>query len=43
MSRSAELLLWFCAEHRLDKKYLIVGFYQIGHQIDEALAKRGTI
>ena len=37
-------LLWlfrFCAEHRLEKKYLIVPSYQTGHQIGEALAKEG--
>src|SRR4030042_6221542 len=41
MSRSAEYLSRFCDEHRLEKKYLIVPSYQVGHQIGEALAKEG--
>ena len=41
MSRSAEYLSRFCAEHRLEKKYLIVPSYQVGHQIGEALAREG--
>jgi ATP-dependent helicase/nuclease subunit B len=30
-----------CSEHRLEKKYLIVPSYQIGHQIGEKLAEKG--
>jgi len=41
MSRSVQYLSRFCAEHRLEKKYLIVPSYQVGHQIGEALAKEG--
>jgi ATP-dependent helicase/nuclease subunit B len=32
----------FCAEHQLEKKYLIVPSYQVGHQIGEALAEQGV-
>ncbi len=41
MRRSVEFLSRFCAEKRLDKKYLIVPSYQIGHQIGEALTREG--
>jgi len=41
MSRSIQYLSRFCAEQRLEKKYLILPSYQIGHQIGEALAKEG--
>ncbi len=41
MSRLVQYLSRFCAEHRLEKKYLIVPSYQVGHQIGEALAKEG--
>lgn len=32
----------FCAEHRLEKKYLVVSSYQVGHEIGEALARNGS-
>jgi ATP-dependent helicase/nuclease subunit B len=41
MRRAVQYLLRFCSEHRLEKKYLIVPSYQVGHQIGEALAKGG--
>ena len=41
MNPPAQYLCRFCAEHRLDKKYLIVPSYQIGRQIGEDLAKGG--
>jgi hypothetical protein len=41
MSRTVEFLSRFCAEHRLEKKYLIVPSYGIGHPIGEAMAKEG--
>ena len=41
MSRLVPFLFRFCAEHPLEKKYLIVPSYQIGHQIGEALTKEG--
>ncbi len=41
MSQLVRYLFRFCAEHRLDKKYLIVPSYQVGHQIGESLAKKG--
>jgi len=41
MSRQVDFLSRFCAEHRLEKKYLIVPSYQVGHQIGEALVNRG--
>jgi len=41
MRRAVQYLLGFCAEHRLEKKYLIVPSYQVGHQVGEALGKEG--
>jgi hypothetical protein len=41
MRRAVRYLSRFFAEHRLEKKYLIVPSYQVGHQIGEALAKEG--
>ena len=41
MSRLVPYLSRFCDEHRLEKKYLMVPSYQIGHRIGEALAKEG--
>jgi len=41
MRLSIIFLSRFCAEHRLEKKYLIVPSHQIGHQVGEALAKEG--
>lgn len=41
MRRSTEFLSGFCAEKRLDKNYLILPSYQIGHQIGEALTGEG--
>jgi ATP-dependent helicase/nuclease subunit B len=41
MSPLIQYLSRFCAEHRLEKKYLIVSSYRAGHQIGEALAKEG--
>ena len=41
MNLAISYLTRFCAEHRLEKKYLIVPSYQTGHQIGEVLAKEG--
>src|SRR4030042_5370054 len=41
MSRLVPYLIRFCDKYQLEKKYLIVPSYQIGHQIGEALAKDG--
>ena len=41
MSRLVLYCSGFCGEHRLQKKYIIVPSYQIGHQIGEALAREG--
>src|SRR4030042_4338940 len=39
MSRLVPYLIRFCDKYQLEKKYLIVPSYQVGHQIGEALAK----
>jgi len=39
LSQLVSYLFRFCAEHRLEKKNLIVPSYQVGHQIGELLAK----
>jgi ATP-dependent helicase/nuclease subunit B len=41
MNLAISYLTRFCAEHRLEKKCLIIPSYQIGHQIGEALTKEG--
>ena len=41
MSRIIQYLSRFFAEHQLEKKYLVVPSYQVGHQVGEALAKEG--
>ncbi len=41
MNVALRALAKICAEFRLEKKYLLVPSYQVGHQIGEALAREG--
>jgi len=41
MKLSLSWLSNICSEYRLEKKYLVVPSYQVGHQIGETLAKEG--